>query len=101
MPLYVYQCRRCDVRTEVLQRRMDAPHEAVCEACGSVELERVYSAFATYRSELDILRSRGPGAGEHTRGGPDAPFAADDSVRLRKRAGRTNQVLSDASFSLS
>lgn len=60
MPLYVYQCRRCDVRTEVLQRRMDAPREAVCEACGSVELERVYSAFATYRSELDKLRSLDP-----------------------------------------
>ena len=60
MPLYVYQCRRCDVRTEVFQRRIDTPREAVCEACGAIELERVYSTFATYRSELDRLRSLDP-----------------------------------------
>jgi putative FmdB family regulatory protein len=60
MPLYVYQCRRCDVRTEVFQRRMDTPREAVCEACGSVELERVYTPFAVYRSELDRLRGLDP-----------------------------------------
>lgn len=60
MPLYVYQCRRCDVRTEVLQRRMDAPREAVCEACGSGDLERAYGSFATYRSELDKLRELDP-----------------------------------------
>lgn len=62
MPLYVYQCRRCEVRTEVLQRRIEAPLERdqVCEACGSADLERVFSAFATYRSELDKLRELDP-----------------------------------------
>src|SRR5579864_4920034 len=61
MPLYVCQCRRCDVRTEVFQRRMDAPREGcVCEACGSGELDRVYTPFAVYRSELDKLRSLDP-----------------------------------------
>ncbi len=60
MPLYVYQCRRCDVRTEVFQRRMDTPREAMCEACGSHEMERVYTPFATYRSEIDKLRSLDP-----------------------------------------
>jgi putative FmdB family regulatory protein len=60
MPLYVYQCRRCDVRTEVFQRRMDVPREAVCESCGSGDLVRVYTPFATYRSELDKLRSLDP-----------------------------------------
>lgn len=57
MPLYVYQCRRCDVRTEVFQRRIDVPREAVCEVCGSTDLGRVYSPFATYTSELDKIRS--------------------------------------------
>jgi len=60
VPLYVYQCRRCEVRTEVLQRRLDTPCEAVCETCGSADLERVFSAFATYRSELDRLRELDP-----------------------------------------
>ncbi|MBV9896689.1 MAG: hypothetical protein JO020_21195 [Chloroflexi bacterium] len=60
MPLYVYQCRRCEVRTEVFQRRMDTPREAVCEACGAIELDRVCAPFATYRSELDKLSSLDP-----------------------------------------
>ncbi len=60
MPLYVYQCRRCEVRTEVFQRRMDTPRDAVCEACGSSEMQRVYTPFATSRSELDRLRSLDP-----------------------------------------
>lgn len=60
MPLYVYQCRRCEVRTEVLQRKVDAPAEATCRACGSADVERVFSAFATYRSELDRLRELDP-----------------------------------------
>jgi putative FmdB family regulatory protein len=58
--LYVYQCRRCEVRTEVLQRRLDAPSEAVCDACGSADLQRVYTPFATYRSEADKLRELDP-----------------------------------------
>jgi putative FmdB family regulatory protein len=56
----VYQCRRCEVRTEVLQRRLDVPREAVCEACGSADLERVFTPFATYRSEFDKLRELDP-----------------------------------------
>jgi putative FmdB family regulatory protein len=60
VPLYVYQCRRCDARTEVLQRRFDAPREAVCETCGSAELDRVFTPFATYRSEVDKLRNLDP-----------------------------------------
>ena len=60
MPLYVYQCRRCEVRTEVFQRRMDTPRDAVCEACGSVDMQRVYTPVATYRSELDRLHSLDP-----------------------------------------
>src|ERR1700730_14031709 len=60
MPLYEYHCRRCEVHTEVFQRRMDAPREAVCEACGSTDLERAYAPFATYRSEVDKLRELDP-----------------------------------------
>jgi putative FmdB family regulatory protein len=60
MPIYVYQCRRCDVRTEVLHRRLDAPPRAACEACGSADLERVITPFATYRSEVDKLQQLDP-----------------------------------------
>ena len=57
MPLYLYQCRRCEVRTEVFQRSMHGTRSATCEACGSADLDRVYTPVATYRSELDRLRS--------------------------------------------
>jgi putative FmdB family regulatory protein len=60
MPLYLYHCRRCEVRTEVLQRQFGAPSDVTCEACGSEDVERVLSAFATNRSELDRLRALDP-----------------------------------------
>lgn len=60
MPIYVYQCSRCDVRTEVFQRRMSASTVAACGACGSTETERVFTPFAVYRSELDRLQQLDP-----------------------------------------
>ncbi len=60
MPIYVYQCNRCDVRTEVFQRRLNVEREVVCESCGSTELERVFTPFAVYRSEVDKLEQLDP-----------------------------------------
>ncbi len=60
MPIYVYQCNRCDVRTEVFQRSVNAAREAHCEACGSIDLERVFTPFAIYRSELTKLEQLDP-----------------------------------------
>lgn len=48
------------MRTEVFQRRMDAPRQAICEACGSLDMTRVYTPFATYRSEVDKLSTLDP-----------------------------------------
>lgn len=60
MPIYVYQCNRCDVRTEVFHRRMNAERAVACEACGSADLERVFTPFAIYRSELTRLEQLDP-----------------------------------------
>jgi putative FmdB family regulatory protein len=60
MPIYVYQCRRCEVRTEVFVRRMSAGRHVTCEACGSPDLERVFTPFAVYRSEVDKLEALDP-----------------------------------------
>ena len=37
MPIYVFQCRRCDVRTEAFFRSIAArePSRSPCESCGS------------------------------------------------------------------
>lgn len=60
MPIYVFQCSKCDVRTEVFFRRPDPVRVVTCEACDSPEVERVFSPFAIYRSELDHLQQLDP-----------------------------------------
>lgn len=60
LPLYVYHCPRCDSPTEVFQHTFGAPRDAACATCGSIDLERVYTPFATHRSELDRLRDLDP-----------------------------------------
>jgi putative FmdB family regulatory protein len=47
MPLYEYTCRGCSRRFEVLQR-VGAGHEGVaCPACGSAEVVKQLSTFAS------------------------------------------------------
>jgi len=60
MPIYVFQCIRCDVRTEVFFRRPDPSRAVACEACGSAEVERVFTPFTVYRSEVDKLEALDP-----------------------------------------
>lgn len=60
MPIYVYQCDRCDVRTEIFFRRLNAEREIACESCGSVAMQRVFTPFTVYRSELDKLEQLDP-----------------------------------------
>ena len=61
MPIYVYQCSRCDVRTELFFRSMNTgAREVLCESCGSADVERVFTPFAIYRSELTKLQQLDP-----------------------------------------
>ncbi len=60
MPIYVYQCSRCDVRSELFFRRMNSERQVACEACGSPDVERVFTPFAIYRSELTRLQQLDP-----------------------------------------
>jgi putative FmdB family regulatory protein len=46
MPLYEYQCRRCDNSFEKLRRMQDADADLQCPDCGSEEVERQFSTFA-------------------------------------------------------
>lgn len=46
MPLYEYQCVKCDQRTELIQRISDPP-PAGCEKCGTAgEMKKLHSAPA-------------------------------------------------------
>jgi len=44
MPIYEYQCTKCNDRTEVIQKFSDPP-QAVCAKCGG-EMKKLFSAPA-------------------------------------------------------
>lgn len=51
MPIFEYRCRQCGVKTTVLVLVREREHEVRCRKCGGAELEKLYSRFATPRSD--------------------------------------------------
>ena len=54
MPIYDFHCRACDARAELLVRASTTP---VCPACGSEDMERLFS-MPSVRSDAtrDLIR---------------------------------------------
>ena len=59
MPIYEYQCKRCDGRFEKVLTT-SAPQEIICPHCGSADITRLLSSFATGTSSSS---SCAPGGG--------------------------------------
>ncbi len=58
MPIYEYECQGCQRRISLLIRTVSAAEAPRCPRCGSAELSRLMSRFATVKSEdarLDSL----------------------------------------------
>jgi putative FmdB family regulatory protein len=58
VPIYEYECRGCRRRISLLVRTRRAAEAPRCPRCGSTELSRLMSRFATVKSEdarLDSL----------------------------------------------
>ena len=58
MPIYEYECAGCRRRVSLLVLRPSTAEPPTCPRCGSSELSRVMSRFATVKSEdarLDAL----------------------------------------------
>jgi len=58
VPIYEYECQGCRRRLSLLIRTMSAAEAPRCPRCGSAELSRLMSRFATVKSEdarLDSL----------------------------------------------
>ena len=58
MPIYEYECQGCHRRLSLLIRTLAAAEDPRCPRCGSAELSRLMSRFATVKSEdarLDAL----------------------------------------------
>ena len=51
MPIYEYECRGCNRRVSLLVRSLASQEAPRCPRCGSVELSRLMSRFATPKSE--------------------------------------------------
>ena len=48
MPIYEYQCEKCDTRFEKLVRRTADEDEPSCPSCGERHLRQEYSTFAAH-----------------------------------------------------
>ena len=51
MPIYEYECRGCSRRVSLLVRSLASQEASRCPRCGSAELSRLMSRFATPKSE--------------------------------------------------
>ena len=57
MPIYEFECRSCHRKTTALVMARERIGEVRCHACGSAELEKLYSRFASPKSEDARLES--------------------------------------------
>jgi putative FmdB family regulatory protein len=78
MPIYEYTCQDCSRLTSVFVRKIDAPHDAACQHCGSPRLKRAVSRVAYHKTEQQILEEHGI---------PD-PAAGPDAYKDPRQIGR-------------
>ena len=57
MPIYEFECRDCGRKTTALVMVRERMSEVRCRKCGSANLERLFSRFATPKSEDARLES--------------------------------------------
>jgi len=57
MPIYEYRCNKCKKRVSVLTLRVSEEVNPECDRCGSKDLSRLMSRFATVKSEESRLES--------------------------------------------
>jgi putative FmdB family regulatory protein len=57
MPIYEFECRDCGRKTTALVMVRERIGEVRCRTCGSANLERLYSRFASPKSEETRLES--------------------------------------------
>ncbi|MBI2197330.1 MAG: zinc ribbon domain-containing protein [Candidatus Rokubacteria bacterium] len=123
MPIYEYECHGCRRRVSLLVLSPSTAAPPVCPRCGSAELSRLMSRFATVKSEdarLDSLadpsqygdldendprsvarfmkrmgQEMGEDMGEDVAGCGTTPQAAQTGPDARRRGRRTRRTLSE------
>lgn len=84
MPIFEFECRRCHRKTTALVLSRARVGEVRCRACGSADLEKLYSRFASPKSEDARLESL---ADPSTMGGIDENDPKS-VARVMKKMGR-------------
>lgn len=54
MPIYEYRCNDCRQKISLLVRGFSDKSEPVCTSCGSRNLTRLFSTFATIKTDKDV-----------------------------------------------
>jgi len=57
MPIYEYRCSKCKKKVSVLTLRVSEAVNPECDRCGSKDLSRLMSRFATVKSEESRLEA--------------------------------------------
>ena len=57
MPIYEYRCQDCGKKLSFLMLNRDKPFTPQCNRCGSKNLTRLFSRFASPKSEEDRMES--------------------------------------------
>lgn len=57
MPLFEYRCKSCDKRFTALVGVIAESSQPKCPSCGSTDLSKLISRFASARSEEDMLEN--------------------------------------------
>lgn len=61
MPIYEFRCRACLKKTTALVLARDRVEEVRCRSCGSADLEKLWSRFASPKSEEARMESLADG----------------------------------------
>jgi putative FmdB family regulatory protein len=54
MPLYEYRCKNCRRKVSVLVKGFSGAGDVTCNFCGGKDLTRLFSTFATVRTDQDV-----------------------------------------------
>ena len=64
MPIYEYQCRKCEIQFQALLLKKEEEKEIDCPKCGGKSLKRLISRTVYHASEQDRLDAYDPTASQ-------------------------------------
>ena len=60
MPIYEFRCRACQGKSDLFVKSVSNPLDPVCQHCGSKDMQRLVSTFATPLTNQQVHERSGP-----------------------------------------